>query len=62
MCVGASGRTLAISRKGLALTKRMGAFSDSAAHLLMVFQPREAQAFVALLSRFIEQHEKTLSA
>lgn len=55
-------RTLSISRKGFALTKRMGAFSDSAAKLLLVFQPREAQAFVALLTRFIAQHEKTLSA
>jgi MarR family transcriptional regulator, lower aerobic nicotinate degradation pathway regulator len=55
-------RTLAVTRKGTALTKRMGAFSESAAQLLTVFPPREAQAFVALLSRFVEQHGKTLSA
>lgn len=55
-------RTLAIARRGRALTKRMGAFTDSASQLLTVFRPAEAQAFVALLSRFIEEHAHKLSA
>jgi DNA-binding MarR family transcriptional regulator len=55
-------RTLAIARKGTALTKRMGAFNDSAAHLLAVFPPGESKTFVALLTHFIERHAQTLNA
>ncbi len=54
-------RTLAITRKGAGLVKRMGAFSDSAAQLLAVFSPNEASAFLTLLTRFIDEHTKTLS-
>jgi len=55
-------RTLALTRKGVALTQRMGAFGDSGAQLLTVFRPGKAQAFVALLTRFLEAHAKTLNA
>lgn len=55
-------RTLAITRSGTALIKRMGAFRESAAQLLTVFRPEEARAFTALLTRFVEEHAKTLSA
>jgi DNA-binding MarR family transcriptional regulator len=55
-------RALAITRSGTALIKRMGAFRDSAAQLLTVFRSEEARAFTALLTRFVEEHTKTLSA
>jgi DNA-binding MarR family transcriptional regulator len=49
-------RTLAITRKGAALEKRMGAFGDSGAQLLSIFKRDEARAFLGLLSRFIDEH------
>ena len=49
-------RTLTITRKGSALETRMGAFSESGALLLSIFERDEADAFVALLSRFIAAH------
>jgi DNA-binding MarR family transcriptional regulator len=55
-------RTLAITRKGTALTKRLGPFRDSAATLLAVFDPDDAQAFTTLLARFIEEHAQRLNA
>jgi DNA-binding MarR family transcriptional regulator len=55
-------RTLSITRKGIALERRMGAFSDSGAQLLSIFEPEDAQAFVALLARFIDEHGKALDA
>ena len=55
-------RTLAITRKGTALAKRLGALGDSAAQLLTVFRSDEARAFTTLLAHFVAEHTKTLSA
>jgi DNA-binding MarR family transcriptional regulator len=51
-------RTLAISRKGTTLTKRMGEFRDSAAQLLSIYKANDARVFLSLLSDFIERHEQ----
>jgi DNA-binding MarR family transcriptional regulator len=55
-------RTLAITRKGIALEARMGPFSDSGVQLLSIFKGDDAAAFVTLLSRFIDEHGKVLEA
>jgi len=54
-------RTLTVTRKGMALEKRMGAFSDSGVALLSIFPDRDAKTFVRLLSRFIAEHGRTLT-
>jgi DNA-binding MarR family transcriptional regulator len=55
-------RTLAITRKGIALEARMGRFADSGAQLLSIFKRDDAVAFITLLGRFIDEHGTLLEA
>lgn len=53
-------RVLTITRKGAALERDLGAFSDAGAQLLSMFEPGEAKTLVRLLSNFVSEHEKAL--
>jgi DNA-binding MarR family transcriptional regulator len=55
-------RALKITRKGMALERRMGEFSASGAALLEIFPAADARALVRLLTRFITEHGGTLDA